>query len=219
MGQAIESTLLTRGHSITGRIGRKDSLEGVASLRIDLAFEFTEPTAAPGLVEGLLTLKVPVLSGTTGWNVDEARRLASERQVPFLHAPNYSIGVAAVRTALASLSAFLARFPEFEAGIVERHHSAKKDAPSGTARSLAETVGLARADRKEPAIVSLRQGRQPGEHIVIFEGEDESVELVHRARSRLLFASGAVKAAEWLLTSGFCGPVLFDDFLERRSGS
>ncbi len=219
MGKAIETVLLRRGHTVVRTIGGReegDFLEGNtaggdAAVIGDLAFEFTAPEAAPRLVPFLLSKKIPVLSGTTGWNTTEAIRMATQLSVPFLHAPNFSLGVAAMRRAAAALAASLAPFREFHAGIVERHHSAKKDSPSGTAKALASDVEHA-SGRREIPIVSLRQGGVPGEHTLFFEGEDETLELVHRARSRAIFAQGAVRAGEWMLAAGRKGPLSFDDF-------
>jgi len=217
MGRAIEAVLVQRGHGVRARLGRRDDLEALEPDVVDVAFEFTAPESAPGTVATLLMHRVPVVSGTTGWDVAPARRLAEERKVPFLHAPNFSIGVAALRRAAMVLGGALARFPEFEPAIVERHHSAKRDAPSGTAKAIAASVGVGRTPGEEVPIVSLRHGGQPGEHVLVFEGPDESIELVHRARSRSIFALGAVQAAEWLVKSGLTGPVTFDDFLDRRT--
>ena len=188
---------------------------GLASY--DIAFEFTTPSSAEALVVSLLSKRIPVVSGTTGWDVAAALLLAREQEVPFLHSPNFSIGVAVLRRAVALVAERLAAFPEFEPGILERHHSAKKDAPSGTAKLLAAAVDRARPGRPPVPVVSLRQGGQPGEHAVFFEGESETVELVHRARSRAIFASGAVAAAEWMLSSGRRGPATFEEFLDARS--
>jgi 4-hydroxy-tetrahydrodipicolinate reductase len=217
MGRAIEAVLLVRGHGVRARVGRRDDLEALEPDVVDVAFEFTAPESAPKTVAALLMHRVPVVSGTTGWDVAPMKRLAEERKVPFLHSPNFSIGVAALRRAAMVLGGALARIPEFEPAIVERHHSAKRDAPSGTARAIAEAVGVGRDAGEEIPIVSLRHGGQPGEHVLVFEGPDESIELVHRARSRSVFALGAVQAAEWLLKSGLVGPVTFDDFLDRRT--
>lgn len=217
MGRAIEAVLVTRGHGVRARIGRRDDLEALEPEVVDVAFEFTAPESAPKTVAALLVHRVPVVSGTTGWDVAPMKRLAEERQVPFLHAPNFSIGVAALRRAAMVLGGALARVPEFEPAIVERHHSAKRDAPSGTAKAIAEAVGVGRDAGEEVPIVSLRHGGQPGEHVLVFEGPDESIELVHRARSRSVFALGAVRAAEWLIRSGLTGSVTFDDFLDRRT--
>jgi len=217
MGRAIEAVLVQRGHGIRARYGRRDDLEALEPDVVDVAFEFTAPEAAPRTVASLLVHRVPVVSGTTGWDVAPARRLAEEKKVPFLHSPSFSIGVAALRRAAMVLGGALARFPEFEPAIVERHHSAKKDAPSGTAKAIAESVAVGREPGEEIPIVSLRHGGQPGEHVLVFEGPDETVELVHRVRTRTVFALGAVRAAEWLVKAGLTGPVTFDDFLDRRT--
>lgn len=217
MGREIEAVLLRRGHGVRARYGRRDDLEALEPDVVDVAFEFTAPDSAPRTVATLLMHRVPVVSGTTGWDVAPMKRLAEERKVPFLHAPSFSIGAAALRRAAMVLGGALARFPEFEPAIVERHHSAKRDAPSGTAKAIAEAVGVGRSAGEEIPIVSLRHGGQPGEHVLVFEGPDESIELVHRARSRSVFALGAVRAAEWLVASGLTGPVTFEDFLDRRT--
>ena len=232
MGMAIEAVLVARGHSVTGKFGRREiCLEGKkresdlwgaacdgAAQAADIAFEFTAPDAAPRAVPLLLSKKFPVLSGTTGWDVASAERFAREREVAFLHSSNFSIGVAALRRAAAAAASALAAFPEFEPGIVERHHSKKRDAPSGTAKALASALENA-SGRAGVPIASLRQGGTPGEHLVFFEGEDETLELVHRARSRAIFARGAVCAAEWMLKSGRRGPLTFDDFFAAMTQS
>jgi 4-hydroxy-tetrahydrodipicolinate reductase len=183
----------------------------------DVAFEFTTPTSAPLVVPLLLSQRIPVVCGTTGWDVTSAAHLAREQKIPFLHSSNFSLGVAALRRAVAAAAAALAPFPEFEPGIVERHHAAKKDSPSGTARVLALDISREPLSKRSIPIVSLRQGAQPGEHSVYFEGTDETVELVHRARSRSIFALGAVRAAEWMIVSGRSGPVTFDEFFDDLS--
>jgi 4-hydroxy-tetrahydrodipicolinate reductase len=225
MGRAVEAALVQRGHGVAARIGREEprsspsqKIPGLSSdlPSCDIVFEFTTPEAAPRLVPVFLSRRIPVLSGTTGWDTAEAVRFATELSVPFLHSANFSLGVAAMRRAAAALSAALAPFREFHPGLVERHHSAKRDAPSGTARALAADVTHA-SGRRDVPIVSLRQGGVPGEHALFFEGEDETLELVHRARSRAIFAQGAVRAAEWMLRSGRRGPLTFDDFFNDAS--
>ncbi len=244
MGKAVEAALKERGHEIAGRIDEGDrpgdflegewsgtkgpSMAGRASAAgeqghrsslskdsaaVDIAFEFTTPASAEGLVVFLLSRRIPVVSGTTGWDTASAVRFAREQRVPFLHSPNFSIGVAVMRRLASRAAELLAPFPAFEPGILERHHAAKKDAPSGTAKLLAAAVEAARPGAAVP-VVALRQGGQPGEHVLFFEGADETLELVHRARSRAIFAAGAVAAAEWLLASGRPGPATFDEFLD-----
>jgi len=213
MGKAIETVLSARGHVIAGKIDEGDR---PGDLAVDVAFEFTTPASAEGLVCSLLSKRTPVISGTTGWDTAGAANLAREQKVPFLHSPNFSIGVAVMKRLAAQAAALFSPFSSFEPGILERHHAAKKDAPSGTAKLLASAVDTARRSAPVP-VVALRQGGQPGEHILFFEGESECLELVHRARSRAIFAAGAVAAAEWLLASGRLGPVSFDEFLDAAS--
>ncbi|HEX7614938.1 MAG TPA: dihydrodipicolinate reductase C-terminal domain-containing protein, partial [Thermoanaerobaculia bacterium] len=152
MGRAIEAVLVTRGHTVAGRFGRGEicleGKEGKSDLwgasdgasSADVAMEFTAPDSAAALISLFLSKKIPVLSGTTGWDVAPAVRQAREQQIPFLHSSNFSLGVAALKRAVAAAAAALAPFPEFEPGIVERHHSKKKDAPSGTAKVLASAL-------------------------------------------------------------------------------
>jgi len=213
MGRALEEMLAERGHATVARIGREDRLD--AARGVDVAFEFTRPDAARGNVETLLEAGVPTVCGTTGWDPATARALSARLGVAFLAAPNFSIGVAVLRRLVAEAARMLAPFPEFEPGIVERHHAKKADVPSGTARLLAETIAPLRPAGAAPPIAALRQGGQPGEHEVLFEGPDECLGLVHRARSRRIFAAGAVRAAEWMVETGPKGPVTFDDFFER----
>lgn len=222
MGSAVAEVWRERGHEIAVEVGRGDDLEAVlgdagasvvGAASVDVAFEFSRPEAAGGNVERLLALRVPTVCGTTGWDPAAARERAAADGVPLLVAPNFSIGVAVLRAAVAEAARRLAGVPDFAAGIVERHHAKKLDSPSGTAKMLAATV--AEALGTEPAVVALRHGGQPGEHRVIFEGADEEVELLHRARSRRAFALGAALAGEWLAAERPPGPVTFDDFLER----
>jgi len=215
MGGAVAEVWRERGNTVVIEVGRGDDL--AAALRdaaVDVAFELTTPEAAPGNVERLVELGVPTVCGTTGWDPAAARERAAAVGVPLLVAPNFSVGVAVLKAAVAGAAHRLAGMPDFAAGIVERHHAKKLDSPSGTAKLLAATV--AEALGTKPAIVSLRHGGQPGEHRVIFEGADEEIELVHRARSRRAFALGAALAGEWLAAERPPGPLSSDDFLERR---
>ncbi len=213
MGRAIEEVLGERGHAVAERIGRNDPIG--AARGADVAFEFTRAESAAKNVEALLAAGVPTVCGTTGWDPAAAAALSARSGVAFLAAPNFSIGVAVWKRAALEASRWLAGFPEFEPAIVERHHAKKADAPSGTARMLAEAIAPYRPGAGAPPIASLRHGGQPGEHELLFEGPDECLALVHRARSRRIFAAGAVRAAEWIVSTRPEGPVTFDEFFER----
>jgi 4-hydroxy-tetrahydrodipicolinate reductase len=212
MGGAVEAAWLARGHQVAQRLGHGDSLGDEA---VAVAFEFTRPEAAAGRVTELLERGIPTVCGTTGWDPAPARELAAQRGVPLLVAANFSIGIAVLRRLVAEAARRLAPFSEFEPGIVERHHNRKKDSPSGTAKLLAAAICEARGG-EPPPVVALRQGGQPGEHAVFFEGADEVLELTHRVRSRKVFALGAVAAGEWLAAERPPGPVTFEEFLAQR---
>lgn len=216
MGGTVAELWREAGHEVAAVLGRSDPLERARGC--DVAFELTRPEAAAGNVEGLLRLGVPTVCGTTGWDPEPAARVAEELGVPLLVAPNFSIGVAVLRALAAEAARRLAPFPGFEPGLVERHHGRKRDSPSGTARMLAGEVARHRGG-VEPPVVALRHGGQPGEHRLVFEGADETLELVHRARSRRVFAAGAVRAAEWLLAERPPGFVTFERFLEQAGAS
>jgi 4-hydroxy-tetrahydrodipicolinate reductase len=180
----------------------------------DIALEFSAPSAAPENVISLLERGIPTLCGTTGWDPGNAATLAETSGTPFLHAANFSLGMAVTKQLVRMAAQLFGPFDEFQPAIVERHHRAKLDRPSGTAKVLASTIEAASGHRGIE-IASLRHGAVPGEHMVMFDGEAECVEIVHRARSREIFSRGAVAAGEWLATERPRGPVTLDDFLER----
>jgi len=213
MGRAVAAALERRGHKVIALLGREDGLEAAAGA--DVAFEFTVATSAPHHVGWLLGLGVPTVCGTTGWDAAPLRAWADERRVPLLVEANFSLGVAVMRRLVRDAAARLLTLAEYDAGVFERHHNKKRDAPSGTALALSAIAQQA-SGRTVPA-VALRLGEQPGEHSVLFEGPDESLELIHRARSRRLFAAGAVRAAEWLIARRPSGAVRLDDLLEEAS--
>jgi 4-hydroxy-tetrahydrodipicolinate reductase len=219
MGRAVEAVLTEAGHEAVLRFGAEGDgggrslAEALAKAKPDVAIEFTVPSVARRNVETLIATGTPTVCGTTGWDAAGIAEFATEKRVAVLIAPNFSIGVAVMRRAVAQAAAVLRAFGEFEVGLVERHHSAKVDAPSGTARMLADD--LKRAAYADVPVVSLRQGGQPGEHTVIFDGPYESLSIQHQARSRGVFASGAVRAAEWLVAERPVGLVTFEQVLER----
>jgi 4-hydroxy-tetrahydrodipicolinate reductase len=239
MGQAIEAAARERGHAIALRVDPVAGDPGVvprlpSSLEgVDVAVEFTEPGAAEGNVRALLEAGVPVICGTTGWDsgLEAARQLARDRGVGLLWAPNFALGVHVLFRLVDRAAAWLGGTGEFAPYLVEAHHDGKKDGPSGTAGRLARklvenTPGKARygpppAEGKiEPDQVPvswIRAGAIPGEHRVGWDAAGETIEIVHRARTRGIFAGGAVRAAEWL--AGRRGPFVLDDMLEEMLAS
>jgi 4-hydroxy-tetrahydrodipicolinate reductase len=200
MGREIETMAGRRGHEVVWRLASKDNAGGAGLTperlaAADVVFEFTAPGAA---VENLLALAragARVVCGTTGWQRDLPRVVEAFRQGggALVHATNFSVGVRHFFE-LAETAARLYAPAGYAAYMVEEHHAEKKDAPSGTARSIAEIVGKQMA--APPPIASVRAGSIPGTHRLVFESPEDEIELVHRARGRAGFAKGAVWAAE-----------------------
>jgi 4-hydroxy-tetrahydrodipicolinate reductase len=185
-------------------IGREANAGGAALTverlaGIDVAIEFTRPDAVLGNLERLIEAGVPTVTGTTGWTDELPRieRLVRSRGGALLYSANFSVGVHLFLRAARELAALFAAHSEFGAFILEEHHAAKRDAPSGTAALLRTKARDVDPSREFP-IASVRAGSIPGNHELTYDGPYEAVSLRHVARSREGFAAGALAAAEWL---------------------
>jgi 4-hydroxy-tetrahydrodipicolinate reductase len=202
MGRAIEQLAPERGCEVVARLDVTDTEKGIDARALNgaqVAVEFTAPQSAAANVRGLLAAGVPAVVGTTGW-YDALPAVAAEvtaRGGALLTATNFSLGVNAFEQILAQAAAILAATGGFDAHMVELHHSAKKDAPSGTAHTLEQAA--AKAWGKPIPITSVRTGSIPGTHEVIFDAPFETIRLAHVARDRRVFAEGAIVAAKWLV--------------------
>lgn len=217
MGHAVAGLAERRGHSILAMIGGEENASGRALTRerlagADVAIEFTQPDAAAANLERLIEAGLPTVTGTTGWLAELPRitALVQRNGGSFLYASNFSVGVQLFLRAAGELASRFANHAEFDAFILEEHHAGKRDAPSGTARSLAEALRRGDPTRSYP-ITSIRAGAIPGTHAVTYDGPSESVTLRHEARSRNGFAAGALAAAEWL--PGHPGVHTFEEML------
>jgi 4-hydroxy-tetrahydrodipicolinate reductase len=165
--------------------------------------------------------------GTTGWNdrMDAVHRMVEEKAGGLVAAANFSVGVNLFYRIVRDAAALLARFPDYDPYILERHHRQKKDAPSGTARVLADILAAAGLRRSSPEmelrgaladdrfhVSAVRAGGIVGDHTVGFDSGGDEILLEHRARTRRGFASGAVLAAEWI--AGRTGVHTFDAVLD-----
>ena len=174
-----------------------DSIE-LAMENCDVAIDFSHADAITEVCRAALHHRRPLVIGTTGHS-QEQRRTVEEaaRSVAIVFASNFSVGVNVLfwltRKAVELLGS------DFDGEIIETHHKMKKDAPSGTAKTLAETLKAAQKTGHEIAIQSIREGDVVGEHTVIFSGPGERLELTHRAANREIFARGAVRAAKWIV--------------------
>jgi 4-hydroxy-tetrahydrodipicolinate reductase len=166
---------------------------------VDLALEFTRPDAAAGNLVRLAELGLSVVTGTTGWTgqLPRVARAVAAAGTGLLHSPNFSIGAQLFLRAARDLAARCTGRREFEGFVVEAHHAAKVDAPSGTANRLREVLRQADPARDFP-VTSIRAGFIPGTHTVAYDAPYETIRLTHEARGRQAFAAGALVAAEWL---------------------
>jgi 4-hydroxy-tetrahydrodipicolinate reductase len=204
MGRAVAELAEERGHVVHAIIGREENPGGAALTRerlagVDAAIEFTRPDAVVTNLERLIEAGIPTVTGTTGWRSELPRiaQLVEARRGALLYGANFSVGVHLFLRAARDLAARFAGRPEFDSFILEEHHAAKVDAPSGTAAALRGRLREADSAREFP-ITSVRAGAIPGTHVVTYDGPHDTVALSHVARSRRGFAAGAVAAAEWL---------------------
>lgn len=203
MGRTIAQLAPDRGFEVVSRIdphgGDAPTVSRESLKNADVAVEFTAPDAAPGNVRAAIEAGCAVVVGTTGWYDQRPaiEALVKERKGALLVAPNFSIGVAAFSEIVQAAARAFRGVPGFDAHMIETHHTAKKDAPSGTAASLAAQA-KGELGRDIP-ITSVRTGSVPGTHELIFDGPFEQVRLEHVARDRRVFADGALLAARWLI--------------------
>jgi 4-hydroxy-tetrahydrodipicolinate reductase len=202
MGRAIEQLAPEAGCVVVARLDQPETTSGITPGMLngaDVAIEFTTPAAAPKNVSALIEAGVPTVVGTTGWYdaLPAIQKQVTAKGGALLTATNFSVGVNAFEAILAYAAKVLANSGGFDAHMIELHHSAKKDAPSGTAHTL-ETAASKEWGRAIP-ITSVRTGSIPGTHELIFDAPFEAIQLTHIARSRSVFASGALVAAKWLV--------------------
>ncbi len=210
MGKAIEAIARQRGHEIVGKVDPGAGLSFDFSMAVDVAIEFTQPESAASNIRQCIDHQVPVLSGTTGWMEQKSSIEAHciQQRGTFFYASNFSLGV----NIFFELSSHLARLMQsqpYDVRMEEIHHTQKKDAPSGTAITLAEGILRNNTSKKkwvnggsahpeDLIITSIRKDPAPGTHIITYSSAVDDIEIKHTAHSREGFATGAVLVAEWL---------------------
>jgi len=210
MGREVETVLRERGHEAVVPARGQAFPTGCA-----VGIDFTHAEAVLPNLEAALYTGARYVIGTTGWGDREAavRTLVDRHQGGLVHGANFSLGVGLFYEIVKHAAGLLAAFPDYDPYILEKHHRAKKDAPSGTARELARILVAAGGARTEAAsrlegllpessfhVAAVRAGGIVGEHTVGFDSGGDEILLEHRARSRRGFALGAVLAAEWIST-------------------
>lgn len=227
MGKTIEQIALNRNHSVPFKIdlNNKQELSSVSNKVVDVAIEFSNPESAFENVKFCIEQNIPVVCGTTGWldKKKEIESLCQQKGGAFFYASNYSVGVNLFFHFNKMLAKIMNRYPQYEVSMEEIHHTEKKDAPSGTAITLAEGVLASYPSKskwvnqdtskaEELSIISKRIDKVPGTHTIFYTSEVDTIEIRHTAHSRQGFAEGAVIAAEWLV--GKKGIFGMDDMLK-----
>ena len=213
MGKAIEQIALERGHTIILKIN-DENLEDFTkenTAKADVAIEFTSPHSAFDNIKKIIGYGVPVVCGSTGWTerINEINDYCKEQNGSFLYASNFSVGVNIFFELNKKLAALMAPHAEYNISMEEIHHTQKKDAPSGTAISLAEQilqhvqrktkwVNEESSDAAELPIISKREDPAPGTHSIRYSSPIDDIEIIHTAHNRQGFALGAVLAAEFI---------------------
>lgn len=213
MGKTIESILLQRGHTVILAIDVENQQDFTKEniTKADVAIEFTSPHSAYDNVMKLLSFNIPVVCGSTGWlqKFDEVKKYCEKQNGTLLYASNFSVGVNIFFEINKRLAALMSKHPEYNVGLKEVHHTQKKDAPSGTAVTLAEGVLQHFTNKQkwvnevtskvnELSIISERIDPAPGTHHVLYSSPIDDIEIIHTAHNRTGFATGAVLAAEYI---------------------
>ena len=212
MGKAIEEIAVSKGHEIVLKIDLSNTSDFTKEniQKANVAIEFTGPDTAFENISKCIQWGVPVISGSTGWldHFEKAKKLCEEKKGCLIYASNFSIGVNLFFEINKQVAALMEPYAHYDVSMTEIHHTEKKDAPSGTAISLAEQI-LAQIGRKnkwvneasnEASDLVIRSERidpAPGTHSVTYDSPIDSIEITHTAHTRKGFASGAVLAAEF----------------------
>jgi 4-hydroxy-tetrahydrodipicolinate reductase len=204
MGRLIERLAPEYGFEVRAKFARENNLNDAGISReslhgVAVAVEFTAPNSAPDNLRRLASLGINTICGTTGWfeHLPAVHEAILSAGTGLVYGANFSVGVNVFLQTVARAAAFFAKYPEYEAWGWEIHHSAKKDAPSGTLKKLAEEIRAAGYVRTL-TLTANRAGAHPGTHEIGFDSATDTITLRHTARSREGFARGALRAARWV---------------------
>jgi 4-hydroxy-tetrahydrodipicolinate reductase len=199
MGQLVEALAAQYGFSVAGVVTGANASHPEAWPGADVAIDFSTGPAVPANARHLAARGVDLVIGTTGWKDQEGalRQELAAQPIGVVAAPNFALGVNIFLALTARAAELMAERPEFGAWLHELHHSAKRDAPSGTALALRDTMQRA-GYHSAVDIASTRAGSIPGTHTIGFDSAAETITLTHTARDRTIFARGALEAARWV---------------------
>lgn len=213
MGKAIEEIALQRNHSIILIIDENNTGDLIKEnlSKADVAIEFTGPHSAFENVKRCIEWGIPIVCGSTGWTekLNEIIKYCKEKNESFIYSSNFSIGVNIFFELNKKLAVLMSSHPDYTVSIEETHHTQKKDAPSGTAITLAEQIIEQLAakkrwvnnetnNREELPIISKRIDPAAGIHSIEYSSSIDDIEIIHTAHNRQGFAAGALLAAEFI---------------------
>jgi 4-hydroxy-tetrahydrodipicolinate reductase len=241
MGKMVEQAAIAKGHNISvivdpfaadaqTAVKISKSITDADFSSIDVAIEFTQPDTAVNNILALAKRKIPIVVGTTDWHVHLNKIILAidKADSSMIWASNFSIGVNMFYRIAWYAAELVNNFPEYDIGGFEVHHNKKIDSPSGTAKILAEGI-LSRISRKKSIVwettnkkpepyefqfPSMRMGSVPGTHSLFFDSPADTIEITHTARTREGFASGALMAAQWLISEERQGVFTVEDMMK-----
>jgi 4-hydroxy-tetrahydrodipicolinate reductase len=198
MGQTVRDLASTDSEiEIVAQCDLEDPIQP-AMKNCDVAIDFSHAAAIDEICRASLHDRKPLVIGTTGYSQEQRQMIGdAAKSLPIVLASNFSVGVNVLFFLTHKAVELLGQ--DFHPEIIETHHEMKKDAPSGTAKTLAEVLKAAQKIESKIPIQSIREGDVIGEHTVIFSGPGERLELTHRAASREIFARGALRSAKWIM--------------------
>lgn len=214
MGKEVEKIAVSRGHEVIFKLNRLqfESLSKEDFLKVDVAIEFTNPDSVIANLEKCFNAQVPVVTGSTGWydQFENVKNKCLQNNSALFYASNFSIGVNIFFKLNEHLAALMKPHTDYKVSMEEAHHIHKKDAPSGTAITLAKGIISNRDDLKNYSIEEtndesiipikiIREGEIPGTHTINYHSLTDEIEITHKAFNRSGFAFGAVMAAEFLI--------------------
>ena len=214
-GALVAEVAKERGHEVRSLASQENQdgrgLTPEILKQTDVVIDLTTPHAVVPNIDRCVEAGVPLVVGTTGWypQLDRVRELVRERQTAFLYGSNFSVGMNFFFKAVQAIAPVLRG--SYRGSIVERHHVHKKDKPSGTAVTLQKILGPVSSQQIE--VTSVREGETIGMHLVMLDSANDTILLTHDAKTRLGFAEGAVRAAEWL--QGKTGFFEFQEIVEK----
>ncbi|MDP2750364.1 MAG: 4-hydroxy-tetrahydrodipicolinate reductase [Nanoarchaeota archaeon] len=218
MGKEIQKIAVAQGMEVVSTIdplapdAMYKEIDAASLEGVDVCIDFTHPSVVVNNIKKVAKFKKNIVVGTTGWyeHEEQVRKAVNDSKIGFICATNFSLGVNIFLKIVQDAAKYFDKFPDYDVAVFEEHHNKKADSPSGTAKTTAQII-LDNMERKTEMtstteqvrpeqlhVVGLRCGAIPGEHVVVFDSEVDTVRVSHSARSRSGFAFGAVKAAEWI---------------------